>query len=84
MENSSNQKRSFKERIFSIVPPVSLIGIVVGALGGYIYYSEIGCVSGTCAITSNPYMSVLWGAVMGYLVGDMFRKKPKPIVKSEE
>ncbi len=75
MENNQNQKMSFTKRFFSIIPPLTLIGILVGAIGGYIYYIEIGCASGTCPLTSNPYMSILWGAVMGYLLGDMFKKK---------
>ena len=75
MENNQNQKTNFTKRFFSIIPPLTLIGILVGAIGGYIYYIEIGCASGTCPLTSNPYMSILWGAVMGYLLGDMFKKK---------
>ena len=38
-----------------------------GALG-YAYYRFIGCASGTCPITSNPYISTIYGAVMGYLL----------------
>lgn len=52
-----------------------LIGAVLGAIGGYIYYIEIGCNSGTCPLTSNPWFTVAWGAVLGYLVGDLFAKK---------
>jgi len=59
------------------IPLLSAIGIAVGALGGYLYYSQIGCVSGTCAITSNPWMSTAWGAAFGYLVFDMFKAKKK-------
>ena len=84
MEQSSNSTKTFKNRFFALFPIVSLIGLVVGAIGGYIYYIEIGCNSGTCAITSNPYMSVIWGAVIGYLVGDIFRKKPKAVSKPGE
>jgi hypothetical protein len=43
----------------------SLIGIIVGAAIGFGYYKLVGCSSGTCPITSNPYISMLWGAVMG-------------------
>ena len=55
----------------------SLLGALLGAAGGYAYYYFIGCASGTCPITSNPYISVIWGALMGYLIFDMFNKKPK-------
>jgi len=77
MEETSKTQKSIKQRIFSIIPLVSLIGLVIGAVGGYIYYIEIGCNSGSCAITSNPYMSIIWGAAIGYLIGDIFHRKPK-------
>lgn len=54
-------------------------GLLIGALAGYLYYIKIGCTSGTCAITSNPYMSVLWGAAMGFLLFDLFKIKDKRI-----
>lgn len=77
MEQTSKTQKVLKNRILGIIPLVSLIGLVAGAVGGYIYYIEIGCNSGSCAITSNPYMSIIWGAAIGYLVGDIFYKKPK-------
>jgi len=52
------------------------IGIVVGAIAGYLYYFYIGCASGTCAITSKPLNSTLYGAAMGGLVFNMFIKSP--------
>jgi hypothetical protein len=64
---------------FNILP---VIGAVVGAIGGYIYYLQVGCSSGSCAITSNPYMSMLWGAAMGYLIFDLFSRK-KRVKKSD-
>lgn len=76
MENNEKNQRNFKDRLLAVFPVVSIVGLIVGAIGGYIYYIEIGCNSGSCGITSNPYMSILWGAAVGYLVGDMFRKKP--------
>jgi len=54
--------------------PTVLLALA-GALGGYIYYREIGCRSGTCPITSNPWLTVAWGTAVGYLVGDMIPQK---------
>ena len=56
---------------------VTAIGIVIGAVAGYLYYFYVGCASGTCAITSKPLNSTLYGAVMGGLVLNLFIKSPK-------
>ena len=54
-----------------------LIGIALGAVAGFFYWKLIGCSSGTCAITSKPFNSSLYGALMGYLVAGMFKfEKP--------
>ncbi len=54
-----------------------IAGIVAGALAGYTYYHYIGCLSGTCPITSQPLNSTVYGAVMGGLLLSMFRKPDK-------
>lgn len=56
---------------------LTAVGVVIGAVAGYFYYSEIGCLSGTCAITSKPLNSTLYGGVMGGLLFNMFIKSPK-------
>ena len=53
------------------------IGIAIGALAGYAYYFYVGCASGTCAITSKPLNSTLYGALMGGLVFNMLVKETK-------
>jgi hypothetical protein len=40
----------------------------IGGVLGFLYYYYVGCTSGHCAITSNPYMSILWGGMMGYFI----------------
>jgi len=45
------------------------IGAVLGALGGWAYWWQVGCTSGTCAITSHPLTSTLYGILLGGLVG---------------
>lgn len=49
------------------------IGIVIGGLGGFLYYYFIGCSSGTCAITSKPVNSTIYGMVLGGLLADFLR-----------
>lgn len=54
-----------------------LIGVVVGAIAGYLYYYMIGCSSGSCSITSKPLNSTLYGSFMGGLLFSMFNKPKK-------
>ena len=54
-----------------------IIGGIIGAVGGYLYYIYIGCDSGSCPITSSPTMSVIWGAAMGGLILSVFKKEKK-------
>ena len=51
---------------------VTGIGVVVGLIAGYAYYYYVGCASGTCAITSKPLNSTLYGGLMGGLLFNMF------------
>lgn len=62
-----------------------LIGALVGAVTGFIYWRQVGCVSGTCMITSKPVNSTLYGAIMGALVLGMFKKEDdKEKIKEEK
>ncbi len=53
------------------------IGIIVGAIAGFLYYFYVGYASGICAITSKPLNSSVYGALMGGLVFNIFIKSPK-------
>ena len=44
------------------------IGVVVGGGLGFAYYKFVGCSTGTCPLTSNPFISTLYGGVVGALV----------------
>jgi hypothetical protein len=44
-----------------------ILPVVFGAGGGYAYYYFIGCASGACPISSNPYISIFFGGVLGAL-----------------
>ena len=56
---------------------LQIIGTILGGIAGFIYYYKVGCVSGTCPLTSNPWLSIIWGALMGYLLISLFITKRK-------
>lgn len=53
------------------------IGAAVGALSGYLYWKYVGCLTGTCAITSSPVNSTIYFALMGALVFGFFKKESR-------
>lgn len=53
---------------------ITILGAVLGALLGFAYYYFVGCASGTCAITSNPWNSTLYGTFMGGVLFSNFKK----------
>lgn len=54
-----------------------LTGACVGGLAGFFYWRYVGCAGGSCPITSSPFMSTLWGAMIFGLLFDMFRIRDK-------
>jgi mannose-6-phosphate isomerase-like protein (cupin superfamily) len=47
-----------------------IIGAVAGGLLGYGAYRVIGCSSGACPLTSNPWISTIFGMVVGALLSN--------------
>jgi hypothetical protein len=45
-----------------------LLSVLGGAVLGFGYHRLVGCRSGTCPITANPYVSTAYGALLGYLL----------------
>ena len=45
-----------------------VIGLVVGGVLGFAYYKLVGCSSGACPLTSNPFISTIYGSVLGALL----------------
>lgn len=77
MKNISEVKVPFNKKIIRWIKTslAAIIGSIIGGIGGYIYYRMVGCQSGACAITSNPWLTILWGTILGYLIGGTFNKK---------
>jgi hypothetical protein len=51
--------------------------IILGGVGGFAYYYFIGCQSGTCPITTNPYISTSYGMLIGLVLSFDSKKKQK-------
>ena len=49
--------------------------IPIGALLGFAYYYFIGCNSGSCPITGNPYISTVYGGLVGGILSINGKKK---------
>lgn len=63
---------------------LSILFLILGAIGGFLYWKYVGCLSGTCAIKSVWYWSTLWGAAVGYLIGDFINDIRKRIQQKRE
>jgi hypothetical protein len=64
------------KKVAKIVLPV-----ILGMLGGFLYYTYIGC-NGSCAITSSPVNSTAYGALVGLILTDW--KTVKSLFKKEK
>ena len=51
-----------------------VIFILVGAIGGFLYWKFVGCLSGTCVIKSVWYLSTLYGIALGYVAGSLIEE----------
>lgn len=73
MLNMNNgEMKGIKSRIGLLIA-----GILIGSISGFLYWRFIGCESGTCPISSSPYISTLYGAVLGGLLFSIFRIERK-------
>ncbi len=45
-----------------------------GALIGLAYYYFVGCSTGTCPLTSNPWISIAYMGLVGWLLSGVFEK----------
>jgi urea transporter len=65
---TENKPKTFKELIRSSYFWKPASAAIIGGIIGFLYYHFVGCASGWCGITSNPFSSVLFGAAMGFFV----------------
>lgn len=58
------------------------LGCVIGMIGGYAYYYFIGCQSGACPLTSNPYTSMIYGALIGGIL--LYKPQKKSVSETND
>lgn len=56
---------------------LTIVGVGIGSIAGFLYWKYVGCVNGTCPITSSPTSSTIYGALMGGLLLSTFKKENK-------
>ena len=64
IEKPKNVKEFFRSSYFW----KPALGVILGGVGGFLYYHFVGCTSGNCDITSNIYSSIIFGAAMGLFI----------------
>jgi len=47
---------------------IRYLPVAMGTAGGYVYYRFIGCKTGACPLTSNPWISTLYGALLELMI----------------
>ena len=56
---------------------IYFIGTPLGGIAGFLYWKYVRCLTGTCAITSNPVNSTIYFALFGAVLFGLFTKKSK-------
>ncbi|HEY9488115.1 MAG TPA: DUF6132 family protein [Chryseosolibacter sp.] len=60
-----------------------IIALALGGVAGFVYWYFVGCNAGSCAITSSPMNSSIYGALMGVLLVNSFSRDKKNAVDQE-
>ncbi|MEA3495908.1 MAG: hypothetical protein U9R42_07730 [Bacteroidota bacterium] len=74
-ETTIKIKATLNYKIFNLIPLKVVLSALVGTLIGFLYYKLVGCRSGSCPITSNPYLTMGMGFISGVLLSVDEKKK---------
>lgn len=73
-QKKTHPKKSQKRRlIWGLFGSWSIAGLAIGAALGYVFYATIGCRIEACSFISNPFITVAWGALLVFVVFEVFR-----------
>jgi Na+/H+ antiporter NhaA len=50
-----------------------IVGVVIGGALGFANYRFIGCKTGTCPLSANPWISTFYGMLVGGMIGSAFK-----------
>ena len=48
-----------------------ILGTIIGGAAGFLVYKLIGCSTGACPLTADPFASTLYGATAGFLLSGL-------------
>lgn len=43
-------------------------GPIIGGILGFAYHKLVGCAGGTCPIVASPYLSTIYGVLLGFIL----------------
>ena len=61
----------------------NILFVILGAIAGFLYWRFVGCLSGTCPITSNWYTIVPYGMLLGWLISEIVKPNNKTEIKDK-
>lgn len=74
-KNATDLKTKMNMKKWILDYKLYFIGAAIGGIVGFLYWKYIGCVTGTCAITSKPLNSTLYFAFFGSILLSFFKKE---------
>ena len=78
MEPVKNKSRfGIRIKIKELLNTINLIGLTLGGIGGVIYFLNADTINGTFPITSSLLLTILWGALIGFLLADILYQSIK-------
>lgn len=80
MENSKPDspepdRKKFTEQLKKAFALRHVAGMIAGGIGGFLYFHFTKCADGACSLKANPLFYTFLGILLGYLIGDLFKKK---------